>query len=111
MSKSTKKNPNPSVVLTIPIAVEHKPLAPIVYEEAVKPLATVTVELKTAIQQARIAMKLSQKELAAKMCVPVSVIHTYENGTVIPTNAFIAQIEKVLKTKLPRLKKLKPITN
>ena len=107
---NSKKNPNPSIVLTIPIQVEHKQ-APIVYEEAVKPLATVTTELKTAIQQARIAMKLSQKELAARMCVPVSVIHTYENGTVIPTNAFIAQIEKVLKTKLPRLKKLKPITN
>jgi small subunit ribosomal protein S23e/putative transcription factor len=103
------KSKNPSVVLTIPIAVEHKPLAPIVYEEATKPLATVTVELKTAIQQARIAMKLSQKDLAGKMCVPVSVIHTYENGTAIPTNAFIAQIEKVLKTKLPRLKKVKAV--
>lgn len=102
------KSKNPSIVLTIPIRVEHKPV-PIVYEEAVKPLATVTTELKTAIQQARIAMKLSQKELAAKMCVPVAVIHTYENGTVIPTNAFIAQIEKVLKTKLPRLKKVKPV--
>jgi len=108
MSKS-KNTSNPSVVLTIPIQVEQKPQAPIVYEEAVKPLATVTVELKTAIQQARIAMKLSQKDLAGKMCVPVSVIHTYENGTAIPTNAFIAQIEKVLKTKLPRLKKVKAV--
>jgi len=109
MSKS--KNPpskNPSVVLTIPIRVEHK-VEPIVYEEPVKPLATVTVELKTAIQQARIAMKMSQKDLAAKMCVPMSVIHGYENGTAIPTNAFIAQIEKVLKTKLPRLKKVKAV--
>jgi ribosome-binding protein aMBF1 (putative translation factor) len=99
MSKKT-------VALSIPIPVERPP---IVYEEAVKPLASVTVELKTAIQQARIAMKLSQKELAAKMCVPVAVIHTYENGTAIPTNAFIAQIEKVLKTKLPRLKKVKAV--
>jgi ribosome-binding protein aMBF1 (putative translation factor) len=105
----SKPNKNPSVVLTIPIPVEHKPMAPIVYEEAVKPLATVTVELKTAIQQARIAMKMSQKDLAAKMCVPASVIHGYENGTAIPTNAFIAQIEKVLKTKLPRLKKVKAV--
>jgi small subunit ribosomal protein S23e/putative transcription factor len=102
MSKKTK-----TILLSTPIPVERPP---IVYEEAVKPLATVTTELKTAIQQARLAMKLSQKELAARMCVPVAVIHTYENGTVIPTNAFIAQIEKVLKTKLPRLKKVKPIT-
>jgi len=103
------KSKNPAVVLTIPIRVEHKPQAPIVYEEPTKPLASVTVELKTAIQQARIAMKMSQKDLAAKMCVPMSVIHTYENGTAIPTNAFIAQIEKVLKTKLPRLKKVKAV--
>ena len=95
-----------TVTLSTPIPVERPP---IVYEEPVKPLASVTVELKTAIQQARIAMKLSQKDLAAKMCVPVSVIHTYENGTAIPTNAFIAQIEKVLKTKLPRLKKVKAV--
>lgn len=108
MSKSNQSK-NPSVVLTIPIAVEHKQQGPIVYEEATKPLATVTVELKTAMQQARIAMKLSQKDLAGKMCVPVSVIHTYENGTAIPTNTFIAQIEKVLKTKLPRLKKVKAV--
>jgi putative transcription factor len=106
-SKSSSKNP--SIVLTIPIQVEKKPQAPIVYEEAVKPLATVSVELKTAIQQARIAMKMSQKDLASKMCVPVAVIHTYENGTAIPNNAFIAQIEKILKTKLPRLKKVKAV--
>ncbi len=92
-------------VLSKPIKVDVK--APIVYEEKEKPLASITVELKTAIQQARMSAKMSQKDLASKMCVPIAVIHTYENGTAIPTNAFIAQIEKILKTKLPRLKKVK----
>jgi hypothetical protein len=46
-----------TVTLSTPIPVERPP---IVYEEPVKPLASVTVELKTAIQQARIAIKLSQ---------------------------------------------------
>ena len=94
-------------VLTKPIVVER----PIVYEEAIKPIPTITVELKTAMQQARVAAKMSQKDLAAKMCVPANVIHDYENGKAIPNNAFIAKVEKMLNTKLPRLKKLKPITN
>lgn len=92
-------------ILSKPLKVETK--APIVYEEKEKPLASITVELKSAIQQARMSAKMSQKELASKMCVPIAVIHTYENGTAIPTNAFIAQIEKILKTKLPRIKKVK----
>lgn len=72
-----------------------------------KPLPTVTVEIKIAIQQARMNAKMSQKDLAAKMCVPIGVIHSYENGTAIPNNAFLARIEKVLNTKIPRLKKIK----
>lgn len=71
------------------------------------PLPTISVDLKIAMQQARMAAKLGQKELAAKMCVPMQVIHSYENGTAIPNNAFIAKIEKVLNTKLPRIKKAK----
>jgi ribosome-binding protein aMBF1 (putative translation factor) len=97
-----------TVVLTKPIVVERPP---IVYEEAIKPIPTISVELKTAMMQARVAAKMSQKDLAAKLCVPANVIHSYENGTAIPNNAFIAKVEKMLNTKLPRLKKLKPITN
>ena len=96
-----------TVVLTKPIVVERPP---IVYEEAIKPIPSISVELKTAMQQARVAAKMSQKDLAAKMCVPANVIHDYENGKAIPNNAFIAKVEKMLNTKLPRLKKLKPIT-
>lgn len=69
------------------------------------PLPTISVDLKIAMQQARMSAKLSQKDLAAKMCVPTQVIHSYENGTALPNNAFIAKIEKVLNTKLPRIKK------
>jgi ribosome-binding protein aMBF1 (putative translation factor) len=98
MSINLKK----SVALSVPIPVERPP---IVYEEEVKPLPTISVELKTAIQQARMAAKMSQKDLAAKMCVQTSVIHAYENGTAIPNNGFIAKIEKLLNAKLPRLKK------
>ena len=76
-----------------------------------RPLPTVNAELKLAIQQSRLAMKLSQKELANRLCILPSVIHAYENGTAIPNNAFIAKLEHTLKTKLPRIKKLKKVVD
>ncbi len=93
-----------TVVLSKSIPVVQK-TPPKEKEDA--PLPTISVDLKIAMQQARMAAKLGQKELAAKMCVPTQVIHSYENGTAIPNNAFIAKIEKVLNTKLPRIKKAK----
>ncbi len=99
-----------TVVLTKPVKVENKPSTvpknPLDSEEIVAP-PKINVELKNAIQQARIAQKLSQKDLAAKMAIPVATINTYENGTAIPNNAFIAKLEKVLNTKLPRIQKNK----
>ena len=76
-----------------------------------RPLPTVHAELKLAIQQSRLAMKLSQKELAKRLCILPSVIHAYENGTAIPNNAFIAKLEHTLCTKLPRIKKLKKVVD
>ena len=70
--------------------------------------AEITSELKLAIQQARLANKMSQKTLAEKLCVTVQVIQNYENGTAIPTNLFISRIEKLLNAKMPRIKKDKP---
>jgi putative transcription factor len=93
-----------TVVLTKTIPVTQKSVTK---EKEDAPLPTISVDLKIAMQQARMAAKLGQKELAAKMCVPTQVIHSYENGTAIPNNAFIAKIEKVLNTKLPRIKKTK----
>lgn len=98
-----------TVVLTKPIKVETKlPIQknPLDQQEIVTPLK-ISTELKTAIQQARLAQKLSQKDLAAKMAIPHTIINSYENGTAIPNNAFISKLEKVLNTKLPRIKKEK----
>ena len=68
-------------------------------------VAKVSTELKRAIQQARTAKKMSQKELASALNVPKQDIIKYENGTIIPSNAYIRRIEVILKTKLPRCKK------
>lgn len=64
-----------------------------------------TGELCSAIQKARMNVKLSQQELAQKLQVKPEVIKEYENGKAIPNNGFIAKIEKILNTKLPRAKK------
>jgi putative transcription factor len=82
---------------------------PIVDTHQAEPLPKITVELKTAIQQARLAKKISQKDLAQKLNLPVSIIIDYEKGSAIPNNSFIAKLEKTLEVKLPRIKKIKPV--
>jgi ribosome-binding protein aMBF1 (putative translation factor) len=96
MTKTKEKPPQP----------QTGPKPPVDTHQA-EPLPKVTVELKTAIQQARLAKKLSQKDLAQKINVPISIIIDYEKGTAIPNNSFIAKLEKTLEVKLPRIKKVK----
>jgi ribosome-binding protein aMBF1 (putative translation factor) len=97
MTKTKEKKPMPT------------PQKPQIDTHQAEPLPKVTVELKKEIQQARLLNKLSQKDLAQKMNIPVSVIIDYEKGTAIPDNSFIAKLEKILDTKLPRIKKVKPV--
>lgn len=63
--------------------------------------------IQKAIQQARLACKMSQKELALKLQIQPSQIAEYENGRAVPTNLFISKLEKALNTKLPRASKKK----
>jgi ribosome-binding protein aMBF1 (putative translation factor) len=97
-----------TVILKKPEIMIEKPNKPSIEKDPgeVIVLPKIDVELKKAIQQARMNQKLSQKELSSKMNIPLSTINGYENGTVIPNNAFIAKLEKVLNTKLPRIKKV-----
>ena len=48
--------------------------------------------------------KLSQKQFASLLGVNVQIINSYENGKAIPNNSFISKMEKILNTKLPRVK-------
>ena len=65
----------------------------------------INYELKSAIQKARLASKKSQKQLALEMGVQSQLIVEYENGKAIPSNSFIAKLERKLNVKLPRDKK------
>ena len=68
-------------------------------------LLKIDQNLKTAIQKARVANKMSQKQLAQKLNVLPQDIANYESGKAIPNNQFIARIERALNTNLPRAKK------
>jgi putative transcription factor len=82
-------------------------------ESKVKPLIkekesaqrVMSIDIQQSIQKARLAVKMSQKDLAKKLNVNVDVIINYENGKAIPNNEFISKIEKILNTKLPRASK------
>jgi len=61
--------------------------------------------LQKLIQQGRLKEKMSQSDLAKKLNIKQVDINNYENGKLVPTNNIIAKLEKLLKTKLPRIKK------
>ena len=64
--------------------------------------ATVGLDLRLAIQQARLAKKMSQKDLAAACAEKATVINAYEAGSAVPNGAIIAKMERVLGVRLPR---------
>jgi putative transcription factor len=64
--------------------------------------ATVDRSLSQAIQQARLAKKMTQKELATSINEKPAIIQEYEAGKAIPSGALIAKIERALGVRLPR---------
>ena len=96
------------VILRKPVTVTHKPKpkGQNTLEDGEEfNVAKVSPELKKALQQARVAKKMSQKQLATLLNVPVQEITKYETGKIIPNNQFISRIERALGAKLPRCKK------
>lgn len=63
---------------------------------------TVPKTLSKAIQQARMAKKMTQKDLATAINEKPQVIAEYENGKAIPNGQIIVKIERKLGCKLPR---------
>ena len=65
-------------------------------------------KLSVAIQQARMAKKMTQKDLATKINEKPQIVGEYENGKAIPNGQIISKMERVLGVKLPRPGKKKP---
>jgi putative transcription factor len=70
-------------------------------------LARVDKDLAKAIMQARMAKKLTQKDLATAINEKPQVVGEYESGKAIPNPQIISKLERKLGVKLPRPGKTK----
>ena len=77
-------------------------------EEIPKAKATVSADLRVAIQQARLAKKnpdgsaFTQKQLAQAIQEQPAVIQAYESGNAVPNGQLLSKLERALGVKLPR---------
>lgn len=71
-------------------------------DEAAEPAALdrVGLDVRQAIQKARIEKKMSQAELAKQINELPRVVQEYENGKAVPNQAVLAKMERVLGVKL-----------
>jgi putative transcription factor len=67
--------------------------------------ATVDRSLSQAISAARVAKKLSQKQLATAINEKPQVIQQYESGAAIPNPQILLKLDRALGTHLPRPRK------
>ena len=65
-------------------------------QDDVQPIKKVSHNLKTQIQSARCAKKMSQKDLANKINVQESIIKDYESGKAIPDVKIVNKIGRAL---------------
>ena len=71
-------------------------------------IAKVDKSLSKAIMQARMAKKMTQKDLATAINEKPQVVAEYESGKAVPNPQIISKLERKLGTKLPRPGKSKP---
>jgi len=79
---------------------DHQRIAKIDRENEVAPPSKVPLAVGQAIQTARQKLGLSQKEVAQRVNEKPSVIQDYESGKAIPSDQFLAKLERKLYVKL-----------
>merc|ERR1712228_207701 len=65
---------------------------------------TVSHDFKMALQQARLAKKLTQAHLASQVNEKSTVINEYESGKAIPKGDIINKLNRALGVRLPKAK-------
>jgi len=68
----------------------------------VKKIPNVGIVIGTQISQARSAKKISQKDLATQMNLPLQLIQQTENGKAVRNNGLLAKLERKLGVKFNR---------
>ncbi|KAI8450668.1 multi protein bridging factor 1-domain-containing protein [Phakopsora pachyrhizi] len=79
---------------------DHQRIAKLDRENDVAPPAKVKPSVGKAMSQARLELKLTQKDLANATSEKPSVINDYEAGRATPSPAILAKFERILKVKL-----------
>ena len=65
------------------------------------------MDLRLAIQQARLAKKMTQKDLALAIMEKPTLINDYEAGRAIPNGNILSKLDRALNVRLPRPAKKK----
>lgn len=86
--------------LTFLIGPDHQRIAKLDREDDVAPPPKVLPSVGKAMQAARMELKLSQKDVAAKVNEKQSVLQDYESGKAIPNPQILGKLERVLGVKL-----------
>ena len=63
-------------------------------------ISKIDIKMSKMIQKARFDSKISQKELANKLNLQLSVIQNYETGKIIPNKNLLFKMGKILNTHL-----------
>ena len=70
---------------------------PIINEsDEIEKKKNISLNNRLLIQKARLAQKLTQKQLAQKINVDEKTIKNYENGNVVPELKFMTKLENIL---------------
>ncbi|KAJ7184161.1 multi protein bridging factor 1-domain-containing protein [Mycena filopes] len=79
---------------------DHQRIAKLDRENEVAPPAKVAPSVGRAIQDARMELKLSQKDVAQKINEKPSVLQDYESSKAIPNPQILGKLERALGVKL-----------
>lgn len=89
-----------SVINAAHTGPDHQRIAKLDRTNEVAPPAKVKPSVAKAMSQARIALSMTQKDLAAKTNEKPTVINDYEAGRAVPSPQILAKFERILKVKL-----------
>ncbi|KAK7023849.1 MBF1-domain-containing protein [Favolaschia claudopus] len=79
---------------------DHQRIAKLDRDNEVAPPTKVAPSVGRAIQDARLELKFSQKDVAQKINEKPSVLQDYESGKAIPNAQILGKLERVLGVKL-----------
>ncbi|CAE6483642.1 unnamed protein product [Rhizoctonia solani] len=82
------------------VGPDHQKIAKLDRDNDVAPPPKVAPSVGKAMQTARMELKLSQKDVAAKINEKQSVLQDYEAGKAIPNPQILGKLERVLGVKL-----------